>query len=74
MVNVGLVKVTLVIVPPLMVGEVSVLLVNVSVVALPTSVSAEVGRVNVFQLTTIFDTIVGVVIVGVVRAAPVVAR
>ena len=57
-----------------MVAPVIVLLVNVSVVALPTSVSAEVGRVNVFPLTTIFDAIVGVVNVGVVKAALVVAR
>ena len=56
-----------------MAGEVSVLLVNVSVVALPTSVSAEVGRVNVLLLLVIV-AITGAVIVGVVRTALVVAR
>jgi len=36
-------------VPPLIVGEVKVLLVNVSVVARPTKVSVAAGRVNVFD-------------------------
>ena len=41
------------IVPPLIVGEVSVLFVSVSVVARPTSVSVEVGSVSVPVLTMV---------------------
>ena len=48
--------------PPLIVGAVNVLLVNMSVVALPTRVSVEVGSVRVPVL--VIDEITGVIIVG----------
>jgi hypothetical protein len=49
------------------VAEDKVLLLRVSVVALPTSVSVEVGRVNVADpLLVLIDAMVGVVMVGLV--------